>query len=221
MNRIRVIGVGLVAVFAMSVGASAAFGASEFKTEKFPVTFTGTGGIAKFESTGKEFVECEKSKSKGEVKGALEAKVTVEYSGKCHAEGPKLKATCSEPIVTKELKVQPGDEIGKVGAGKEPGQLFTPKEGAVVAEPKCLVTIKVKGSLVCASPTAGKLSTSGETACKETAAGAQEFTAIKIGTEARKTGLALVAEAPFVETEKEAQITTEKLTFSAAVEQSL
>jgi hypothetical protein len=222
MNRIRVIGVALVAVFAMSVGASAAIGhPSAFKTGTFPVTFTGKGGVAKFESAGGSKIECKESKSKGEVKGELEASVTIEYKGSCAISGI-LKGTCVEPIKTSELLAQPGDELSAAGTELPAGQKFTSKAkaGGLIAEPECAGTkIKVEGNLVCENPEPNKLQTTGKVVCAQVKAGEQKFTAIKIGTKARETKLELVATAIFLK-EKDAQTTTEELTFTAPVEQT-
>lgn len=213
-----------MAILAMTVGASVAFGASEYKTSgSFPVTFTGKSSKAsRFESTGKNYVECEKSSSKGEVKSAKEALATVTYEGKCKVEGV-FKGSCEEPIVTKVLKVEPGDKLGPATGGSKVGVLFKPAEGELLAEPTCEGhKLPVKGQLVCENPKPGVSSTSGSVVCKKTGPGTQEFTEIEVfGTKLTKQELKAEATVlGFKITEKDAQETSEELTYSKAVEQT-
>jgi hypothetical protein len=236
MKRIRIVGLALVAVFAMGVSTSAAFGAgSEFQAgtgkEAKGTTFTGSGGVATFQATGGSKITCEKSTSSGEIEGPFKAHVTVTYTGKCKLEGENAGECEKGEVKTEPLTVQPGDDIGGGGLGKEAGLRFSPKSGTVLAKPKCgalKVTIEVKGHLVCETKEAGILKETGEAVCaekenakKEVEKGIQKFTQISIEGGAPLTGQELTATAPFKETEKEAQITTEKLKFSQPIKQTL
>jgi hypothetical protein len=226
MLRAKTLGIALVAVFAMSaVVASAAFGASEFKTKTFPVTFTGKGTDPEFESAGKNIVKCEKSESTGKVTGATAAEVAVTYSGNCElkAETP-LKITEKCPTIkTTALATEPVEKLNK---STKTGLDIKAKSGAI-AEFTCegsdKVKVKVTGSVICESTPIGKKATKGEIICKQTATpGEQEFTE---ATNSKKEVFkdSLEAESTlsiFKLKEKDAQITTEAVSYSAEIEQT-
>lgn len=221
MKRIRIVGLCLVAVFALSaVAASAAFGAeSEFLNSKKEspagTTTTGKGGKAFFESEGKNKVECNESSSTGEFLGVLEAKATVKYKGECKLTGT-VKATCPE-ITTKELKVLPGT---KVGEEKTRLLEFLPKSGEVMAEFTCeSVKVVVKGGVFC-KDTEPKLGLKTKVECKQTAAGKQEFTKGVVNGKEVEDLLTAEATDVFTIKEKDAQTTTEEVTSSKEVEQT-
>jgi hypothetical protein len=221
MKRIGIVGLVLVAVFALSaVAAAVAFGAeSEFLNAKKEspkgITFKGTGGNTFFESENKDKVDCEKSESEGEFLGVLEAKAVVKYSGSCKLSGV-IDAKCPE-IETKELKVQPGTKVGN----EEVRLLeFLPKLGEVMAEFTCeSVKVVVLGGVFCKN-TEPKLGLKTEVECKQTKAGEQEFKrGIVNGNEIEDV---LLAEATdfFTIKERDAQNQIEDVTFSAEVEQT-
>ena len=222
MKRIRIVGLCLVAAFALSaVAASAAFGASTFlgKGGASPkgITFKGEGGKAFFESKGGNKIECEKSKSAGEFLSELEAKVTsLEYSGNCKLSGI-VNSKCTEPIKTKELKVLAGSEVGEPKTRLE---VFLPKSGTVMAELTCgEVKVKVTGGVVCKN-IKFTLGLKGEVECKQTAAGVQAFNEAETDSGVIKDSLEAESTlGVFKLKEADAQTTTEKLTFSAEVEQ--
>jgi hypothetical protein len=231
MGRIRIVGLALVAVFALSaVAASAAFAGSEFLAKgganPAGITFKGTGGKAFFESEGGNKVVCEKSESTGKFESALEARVTVTYSGECKLEGT-LKNKCPT-IKTKELKVIPGS---KVGANETRLEVFLPVSGETLAEFSCEGTeIKVTGGVICKNNKPA-LGLKGEVECKELPEaekklGLQEFKEALSweGAEEKdiKDELKATATLGFIKiTEDDAQNTTEALTFSAEVEQTV
>jgi len=219
MKRMHLIGlVAVAALLVTAVGASSAFGFSEWLgvggANPAGITIKGAGGKAFFESAGKNKIECEKSESTGEFKGVKEASALVKYKGKCEISG-KLNGKCNEPIETTELIALPGT-IAAAASGR--GALFLPASGAVMAKPVCAgVTITVEGGLVCETEPAKKLSLNGKVICRETAAGVQQFTEIEVGGKNEKDEL--IANAIFTK-EKDAQVTTETLTYNKEVEQS-
>jgi hypothetical protein len=228
MTRIRIVGLALVATFALSaVVASAAFAGSEFLAEgganPAGITVKGKGGKAKFESAGGATVTCNKSESTGTFKSPLEARATVKYSGECKLTSSLANSSCAEPIATKELKILPGSKVGTNATRLE---VFLPVTGEAMAEFTCgSVKVKVTGGVICKNNKFA-LSLTGEVECKEGAnLGEQEFNEalswegevqadIKDSLEAESTlGI-------FKLLEKDAQTTTEELTFSKKVEQT-
>lgn len=224
--------VGLAMTIAMLVavmGASAAFGASEFQTNEGALagtTITGTGGAATFETEKGATVTCEHSSSTGKINSALEAEVQVTYSGKCELKGASAgNGACTNPITTKELLVQPGIIAG----GTERGLDFT---ASTLAEFECgsfiKAKIKVTGSAICESrgsnvgPSSVYLKT-GEVVCaKGTKAGEQLYTSINIAGTADE-GDFLTAEGEsfgIKTTEKDSQTTTESLTYGKSMRQT-
>jgi len=99
MTRIKALGLALVAVFAMSVVASASASAHTFKStaKTFPVKVTGTGGVQKFKS-GFATIECKEAVATGEAKAASETTTIqkVEYKKECNA---GLGGKVAEPIL--------------------------------------------------------------------------------------------------------------------------
>jgi hypothetical protein len=229
-------GLTLVAMLVMAVGASSAF-ASEFTLEGggsiAGVTFSGVGTIPpEFETSGGAKVTCEKSESTGKVLNSKEAETVAtftESTGKKECEingGLAGHATCGKSIVTEKLTIEPV-EIG--GTGSKRGVVLSNKkeEKGVMAKFTCTGTVGnvvVKGRLVCESKGANVgnntvYENKGEVVCeKGTKAGEQLFTKITNSSEVFE----LKAEAGtiFKLTEKDAQITTEKLMYSANVKQT-
>lgn len=208
----------VAALLVMAVGASTAFAFPEFKssTGKFPVPFKGTGGAAKFESSGKNTVTCEKSKSTGEVKEAISALVTITYEGKCELKGIVTEACPS--ITTKSLLVMPVIDL----PGGKPALLFSAHEGAV-AEFTCTgsnkVKVKVTGSIVCLTEPTGKFVKEGTVTCKKGAAAGSQEDEESENAAKEKTINFLEAESTlgiFKLKEKDSQETTEKVTYETA-----
>jgi hypothetical protein len=231
MKRIRIVGLALVAVFALSaVAASAAFAGSEFLNESNAspagITVTGKGGLATFESTGGAKVVCNKSESTGTFKSALEATALVKYSGECKLTSSLANSTCAEPIETKELKVLAGSKVGTNATRLE---VFLPASNelnAPVAEFTCgSVKVKVTGGVICKNNKFA-LSLTGEVECKQISAGKQEFTeALSWGEKGEELDIkdSLEAESTlsiFKLLEADAQTTTEELKFSSKVAQT-
>lgn len=99
MHRFRAIGLMMVAVFALSLAATATAQAEPeallLTGETFPATFEGTSGKGKLENTAKEEIACEKGKNSGSITSSKEGKATFTFekcttslfSIKCNSEG--------------------------------------------------------------------------------------------------------------------------------------
>src|SRR6266850_5279563 len=224
MKRMHVIGLAAVAALLVTaMGASAAFGFSEWLAaggaNPNGITITGKGGAARFESKGGNVIKCEESASTGTFKGTTEASTVVEYTKNCKISGT-LNGACTEPIKTETLTALPGT-IATAASGR--GLLLLPAAGTVMAKVTCAGTkITVEGGVVCESEPVKKLSTTGKVICKEKLnakgeeeKGVQQFTEIEVGGKNEKDEL--IANAIFIK-EKDAQVTTETLTFSKEIE---
>jgi hypothetical protein len=151
MSRTRIIGLALVAVFAMSAVAASAASAAlpEFipTGKKFPVAFTSKSGVSILWTAGGKEIVCQSDTNKGNITGAKTDEVTVEFF-KC--EEPALKVSCgtSGTIKTNLL----ASTLGYLNAATHKvGLLLEPKTaGALFAEFKCsILTVKVSGSVIC------------------------------------------------------------------------
>jgi hypothetical protein len=226
MKRIRIVGLALVAVFALSaVAASAAFAGSEFLAESSVspagITINGKGGKAKFGFNG-FIVVCNKSESIGTFKSTLEATALAKYSGECKFTSSLANSNCTEPIETKELKVLAGS---KVGTNSTRLEVFLPVTGETMTEITCgSVKVKVTGGVICKNNKFA-LSLTGEVECKQAGSGEQEFTEAlswEGGTEADiKDSLeGELSIGILTQKGKGVLTTTEELTFSKKVEQT-
>jgi len=213
---------------AAAVGTSAASATPEFKTSgSFPVEFLGEGlGKSTFLSPELNSISCNNSHSKGSVVNSALATVTITYLNSCElvvekSSLGKFKEACPN-ITTKELDILP---VSKIGGGTKLGLLVQPKTGTELANFTCSgsnkVNVKVKGGVICESTPGGKLVLEGKVICKEGAKhGEQQFT-----TGTSKSGSvtsSLIAESTlsiFKITEKDAQVTTEDVTYAKTVEQ--
>lgn len=155
MTRIRIIGLALVAVFAISAVASAsALAAPEFKgeggAEVKGTTFTSTSGAGKMEGT--ETIKCTASTSAGEITSATTVgKVVVTFTG-CEDKGKKCKSSsgaASGEIKTVSLKGELG-EVATAEAASGVGELLTPESGSkyVSIESCTLFPVEVTGSVI-------------------------------------------------------------------------
>lgn len=208
------------AMLVAAMGATSAYAKPEFKTNgSFPVSFLGEGlGKATFLSEKLNSVTCNDSHSKGEVLSSTDATVTITYLGDCLLKG-SLNNSCPT-ITTNELLLTP---LSNLNGGTKLGVLVLPKTGTEIAKFTCEGNeIKVKGGVICEGTPGGKLVTSSKTVCKEgTTHGSQEFTSGEGPTGAIFT-TSLTAESTvifFKITEKDAQTTTEDVTYTKEVEQ--
>lgn len=214
----------VVALLVMATGASAAFGFSEFKTNKWPVSVTGKGGALTLEAEGGGKVTCEKSSMAGMFTSFTLLKIALTLSGKCEVKDTLFGEfpTCTEPIKSEELDLSPGE----ISGGSKRGLLFKPASGEVVAKLEChgqkfTTKATVKGALVCENPHPGKLSTTLEIVCADAAPAEQLYTSINVGgTLLSKQELKAEATDLLKITEKDALATTEVVTFGAEVEQT-
>lgn len=148
MTRIRTVGLALAVTFSLSAGFAAAASAAlpEFRAPGgFPVSFKGSGGVAKLEEL---HIRCSSSTSEGELTSAkLAKKLVIKLKG-CKLETLGLKFPCqsagsaTEEIVT--LKLQSKAVYIKEAAPKEAGLDLQPESGAVVAKAECILSLTPK-----------------------------------------------------------------------------
>lgn len=222
----RMIGALVLAAAAAMLLASAA-GASEFKANKFPVEFKGTGlGLNLFQSANNNLVMCNKSSSTGSVTSATLAKVIVTYEGcELKAVSPITVNEACPTITTKELDIKP---ISKLNKGEKTGLLLSALAGGNIAEFTCSggdkVNVKVSGSILCESTPIEKAVTEGMISCKKKAGvnGEQEFTEYENSAkETIKDGLTAESTLSiFKVSEKDSQETLEDVVYKEAVEQT-
>jgi hypothetical protein len=159
MNRIRIVGVALVAVFALSVVASSATASPVFYTKveyggtaNTPVKFTGTLGAAFLEgSVSKSKIECSSGTASGEVTGPTTTKKNLTTFTGCKAQGFPCNSA-GDPEGTIKTKNLEG-ELGDVKAGIPGMRLFDEAggKGAELAAFSCAggaIAVKVKGSVI-------------------------------------------------------------------------
>jgi len=190
VTRIRMIGLALVAMFAMS--AIVASAASAALPEQVPATgkFTGTSGASTFETLKEEKVKCTSDAITGEITGAKSSKATITFKGceglglKCNSEGAG-----SGEIV---LKVT-GELVYIMKSTKEVGLINTLEKELTI---KCTAfqTLKVKGSTLCPITPVNTKTTKYKVVCKMTK-GMQEPANYEPGSE--------LIIAPFTETKGE------------------
>lgn len=156
MKRIRIVGLALVAVFALSVFAASAsalepvfYTKVEYgQTANTHIKFTGTLGAAFLEGqVSKTKIECVKGTATGEVTGPKTTENNVTLFKECQTGGIPCKNQGSNEILVKTLK----GELGEVKAGIPGQRLFDQAggKGAVLAEFECGgLPVKVKGSVI-------------------------------------------------------------------------
>jgi hypothetical protein len=158
MKRIRIMGLCLVAVFAMSVVASsvASAAAPVFYTKASPgevaptVPFTGTLGAAFLEGKSGTKITCTAGTATGEVTGATTTKNNVTTFTGCETSGFKCESGATEGvIVTNVLE----GTLGNVTATTAGVRLFPEAtgRGTELAAFSCAggaVPVKVKGSVI-------------------------------------------------------------------------
>jgi hypothetical protein len=149
MKRIRIVGLCLVAAFALSaIVASSALAAKHVNTG--PIKYKSASGIAFLELEGAGKVECKTSTAVGEITTATSGTVTATFVG-CETLGKKCtsKAAAEGTIITKLLATSTG-YVNKPKA--EVGTDFKPAAGIYLAEFECPgspdIFNKVKGSVI-------------------------------------------------------------------------
>jgi hypothetical protein len=141
MKRIAILGLAVVAVFAMTAVA-----ASAKKTAPTgPAPLTATSGLSKLSSVGLPEIECKKATSTGELNSPTQGTNTTTFT-ECESSGKKCGNVSPGTIKTKELV----STIGYINKAKEEvGVDFTPKTGTVLAEFECEgIGIKTEGSVI-------------------------------------------------------------------------
>lgn len=156
MKRIRVIGVCLIAAFAISaIASSAASAAPEFYratvigTTAANVTFTGTVGPASLETKGGTKITCKAGTAKGEVTGATKTENNItEFTG-CETGGFPCENAGAGVINTNNL----AGSLGAVSSTKDGIRLYNQStgRGGELAAFTCAggaVKVVVKGSVI-------------------------------------------------------------------------
>jgi hypothetical protein len=191
MKRIRMIGLALVAVFAMSVAASTASASPVFYTKAAigatgaPVPFTGTLGLGFLEGQkSKTKIECTGGTATGEANTATTTiKNVTKFTG-CKTGTFNCENAGAGEIVTKSLK----GELGDITANVLPGIRLsdeTEGRGGKLVDFTCAggaVAVDVKGSIIGSlsgaagtEPANGKFAASNKLTFAQTA-GVQKYT---------------------------------------------
>lgn len=156
MKRIRIVGLCLVAVFAISIAASSASAAPVFYTKAGigevvnKVNFTGTLGVAFLEGQSGTKISCAGGTATGEVTGPTTAKNNITTFTGCETSGLKCESGATEGvIVTKVLQ----GTLGGITATLPGLRLFSEAEGkgGKLAEFSCAggaVPVLVRGSVI-------------------------------------------------------------------------
>jgi hypothetical protein len=146
MKRFRILGLALVAVFAMSaVAATAASALPEYS--KFPVKFTGTSGTSVLKAGGTT-VTCTSDTAEGTIATATTTTSKVTYT-KCT--GP-FSAECKSPGA-KGGEIKTAELTGTLGylnkTKKEVGVLLKPKTGTNFVTIECFgIKTETTGSII-------------------------------------------------------------------------
>jgi hypothetical protein len=156
MKRIRIVGLCLVAVFAISIAASSASAAPVFYTKAAigeavnKVDFTGTLGAAFLEGANGSKITCTGGTATGEVTGPTTAKKNITTFTGCETQGFKCESGVTEGvIVTKVLK----GTLGGLTATLPGLRLYdeTEGKGGKLAEFSCAggaIAVIVRGSVI-------------------------------------------------------------------------
>jgi hypothetical protein len=197
MKRIRIVGLCLIATFAISIVASSVASAAQpvFYTKAAigsvgePVPFTGTLGAAFLEGKSGTKITCTGGTATGEVTGPTTTKGNVTTFTGCETSGFKCESGATEGvIVTNVLE----GTLGNVTATIAGVRLYneTTKKGGELAAFSCAggaVPVKVKGSVIGSlsgssgtTVAAGKFGTSQKLSFAE-AKGIQKYTKFLVG----------------------------------------
>jgi len=166
MQRLKPVGLALLAVLAVTVVAASAAQAAlpEFVVGGFPKKFTAAAGAGKLETVGKREVNCTSGAGEGEITAEKETKKTVVKFKGCTATGAfGIKVKCKsagaavEEIVTNAL-------VGKLRdlsiAKTEDGIVLEPEvAGGLFAKFECggIQELKVRGASIGQVTTLNKL----------------------------------------------------------------
>jgi hypothetical protein len=173
MKRIAILGLALVAAFAMTVAS-----ASAAKTlNKGPAPFTASSGVSKLSSEGLPEIECKTSTATGVLTTATKGETTVTFK-ECASEGKKCGNVSPGTIQTNLLETTVGwinkakgeagvDFIGKAGGqGGKGSEVSFECEGLLVS---------VKGSVIGKSTPTNTMSTEGKITLNAVGTGKQEI----------------------------------------------
>ena len=193
MKRMRMMGLLIVAVFAISVVASSASASPVFYTKvvqggtaSAPIPFTGTLGAAFLEPASKTKITCTGGTATGEITSSTLSKNNVTHFVGCEIAGAGLKCNSAGKGTGEiDTKVLEG-KLGAISATLPGIRLFDEAggPGAILAEFVCgggAVTVVVKGSVIGSlsgaagtEPANGKFASSNKLTFAETA-GKQKY----------------------------------------------
>ncbi|HXB14243.1 MAG TPA: hypothetical protein VNV44_00735 [Solirubrobacteraceae bacterium] len=159
MKRIVIMGLVLVAAFAMSAVSASA----KVKPPTGPAPYTATSGLSKLSSEGLPEIECKKSTATGELTSATQGNTVVVFQ-ECETSGKKCGNVSAGTIETKKLITTVGwinkakgeagvDFIGSAGEGVKGSEAEFECEG---------IAIQVKGSVIGKEPKTNVMSETGE-----------------------------------------------------------
>jgi hypothetical protein len=163
MKRTKVLGLVLVAMFAMSalVVSAASAAAPEFKPVPTKKKFTDKSGTSKLIAPGGIVISCQTSTSKGEITGVKTVgNVAVTYASctaktktaECPAKSPE--STVAGTIITEKIKTAKANplsgELGTTTVGTKVGEALKPATGEIFTEIEgtCIVKTAVTGSVI-------------------------------------------------------------------------
>jgi hypothetical protein len=156
MKIARLVGVLLVAIFAMSAVAASTAAASEPEFSMLPATktFTGASGAGTLKAGTVATTYCTKDSNNGEITGMKTVgKVVVTFTG-CKIEGNKKVCTIKS-VGAAEGTIVTNSLAGTLGTSKESstgvGELLEPESGGVfvtLAETACGIETSVEGGII-------------------------------------------------------------------------
>jgi hypothetical protein len=161
MKRIAIMGLAVVALFAITAGSASAAKI----VIKGPAPFTASSGLAKLSTTEiLPEIECKKSTAVGQLTSATKGEATVTF-GECATEGKKCGNVSAGTIETKLLETtigwinKAGNQAGVDFIGKAGGQ---GTKGAEVEFSCEGLTVAVKGSVIGKSTPNNVMATEGK-----------------------------------------------------------
>jgi hypothetical protein len=176
-TRIKMVGLALAAVFAMSAIAAASASAAlpelvnKEGKELVKKGFVSTSGTSVFETKSGEKVTCKADTDKGEITGPKTDKAKITFTG-CEAFGLKCN---SKGAKAGEIILEVTSKYFYINKEKHEVGILLTLTAELTIECTAFQKLKVKGSTFCAVSPVNKLSTGGTITCKQTK-GVQEPT---------------------------------------------
>jgi len=152
MKRIRIVGLCLVAVFAISAVAASGASAANFLFKEpsggtFPVSFLSHGSAAKLTTVGGKEISCTAVDNQGEVENHTLGLVLITFLG-CSTKVSIFTFKCTNTATEGNIDVHLTFHLGKVLPSGNPGILFLLPGGKFNFECTSLAKIEVTGEVV-------------------------------------------------------------------------